>query len=81
MEIELNCQPSIIPRINEKNEGKVIEIDAVEDTRQCSEESANPRIFAKIAKISLGLQKFRNLSENFAILAKLSIFARHQDFR
>ena len=29
-----------------------------------------------IAKISLGLQKFRNHSENFAILAKLRNFAR-----
>ena len=29
-----------------------------------------------IAKISLGLRKFRNHSENFAILAKLGNFAR-----
>ena len=29
-----------------------------------------------IAKISLGLRKFRNHSENFAILAKLRNFAR-----
>ena len=43
--------------------------------------SANPRNFAKIAKISLGLRKFRRFSENFAILAKLAIFARDQDFR
>ena len=28
-------------------------------------------IFAMIAKISLGLRKFRNHSENFAILAKI----------
>ena len=34
-----------------------------------------------IAKISLGLQKFRNHSENFAILAKLRIFARLTKFR
>ena len=40
----------------------------------------NPRNFAKIAKISLGLRKFRNLSENFAILAKLPIFARPKIF-
>ena len=33
-----------------------------------------------IAKISLGLQKFRNHSENFAILAKLRIFARLEKF-
>ena len=36
--------------------------------------------FAKIAKISLGLQKFCNHSENFAILAKLRNFARLQIF-
>ena len=41
---------------------------------------SNPRNFAKIAKISLGLRKFRNLSENFAILAKLSIFPRPKIF-
>ena len=33
-----------------------------------------------IAKISLGLQKFRNHSENFAILAKLRNFARLAKF-
>ena len=41
---------------------------------------SNPRNFAKIAKISLGLRKFCNLSENFAILAKLPIFARPKIF-
>ena len=41
-----------------------------------SEEYANPGNFAMIAKISLGLRKFRNHSENFAILAKLRNFAR-----
>ena len=41
---------------------------------------SNPRIFAMIAKISLGLQKFRNHSENFAIIAKLGIFARLAKF-
>ena len=41
---------------------------------------SNPRNFAKIAKISLGLRKFRILSENFAILAKLCIFARPKIF-
>ena len=34
-----------------------------------------------IAKISLGLRKFRNHSENFAILAKLRNFARLAKFR
>ena len=38
-------------------------------------------IFTRIAKISLGLRKFRNHSENFAILAKLRIFARLAKFR
>ena len=37
-------------------------------------------IFAIIAKILLGLRKFRNHSENFAILAKLIIFARLAKF-
>ena len=37
--------------------------------------------FAGIAKISLGLQKFRNHSENSAILAKLRNFARLAKFR
>ena len=34
-----------------------------------------------IAKISLGLRKFRNHRENFAILAKLGNFARLAKFR
>ena len=33
-----------------------------------------------IAKISLGLRKFRNHRENFAILAKLGNFARLAKF-
>ena len=37
--------------------------------------------FAGIAKISLGLRKFRNHIENFAILAKLGNFARLAKFR
>ena len=51
--------------------------DAVSKTGSRS----NPRIFAMIAKISVGLRKFRNHSENFAILAKLGIFARLAKFR
>ena len=41
-------------------------------------------IFAMIAKISLGLRKFSNHSENFATLAKFSLcenFARLAKFR
>ena len=45
------------------------------------QKSAIPEIFAKPANISLGLRKFRCLSENFAILAKLEIFARPGHFR
>ena len=51
--------------------------DAVSKTGSRS----NPSIFAMIAKISLGLRKLRNHSENFAILAKLGIFARLAKFR
>ena len=42
------------------------------------------RNFARVATISQGLQKFRNHSENFVILAKFSlceIFARLAKFR
>ena len=48
--------------------------------RQSSEESAIPGISLRYAKISLGLRKFRSHSENFAILAKLRIFARPKIF-
>ena len=51
--------------------------DAVSKTGSRS----NPRIFSMIAKISLGLRKFRNHSKNFAILAKLGISARLAKFR
>ena len=51
--------------------------DAVSKTGSRS----NPRIFAMIAKISLGLRNIRNHSENFAILAKLGIFAKLAKFR
>ena len=53
-----------------------MKMDAVEDVVCSSEEYANPGNFAMIANISLGLRKFRNHSENFAILAKLRNFAR-----
>ena len=57
------------------------QIDEEEVQRGCSDAVGDPRIFAMIAKISLGLRKFRNHSENFAILAKLRIFARLAKFR
>ena len=42
--------------------------------------SGKQEFFAMVAKISLGLRKFRNHSENFAILAKLGNFARLAKF-
>ena len=54
-----------------------------EEYRGCSSKQMKPGIFAIIAKISLGLQKFRNHSENFATLAKFSLcenFARLAKF-
>ena len=48
-----------------------------------AEKQKQPGIFAMIAKISLGLRKFRNHSENFATLAKFSLcenFARLAKF-
>ena len=49
----------------------------------CSSKTGKPGIFAMIAKISLGLRKFR-YCENFASLAKFSLcenFARLAKFR
>ena len=56
-------------------------MDAEEDAVCNRRQYANPGNFAMIAKISLGLRKFRNHSENFAILAKLRNFARLAKFR
>ena len=56
-------------------------MDAVEDAVCNRRQYANPGNFAMIAKISLGLRKFRNHSENFAILTKLRNFARLAKFR
>ena len=50
------------------------------DAVRKAEKQKQPGIFAMIAKNSLGLRKFRNHSENFAILAKLGIFARLAKF-
>ena len=52
-----------------------------EDAVRKTGSRSNPRIFAMIAKIYLGLPKFCNQSKNFAILAKLGIFARLAKFR
>ena len=56
-------------------------MDAVEDAVCNRRQYANSGNFAMIAKISLGLRKFCNHSENFAILAKLRNFARLAKFR
>ena len=80
MKIEPIFQPSNISKFELRNEGKVRRNDAVEDAVCSNEEYANPGNFAMIAKISLGLRKYRNHSENFAILAKLRNFARLSNF-
>ena len=50
-----------------------------EECRGCSSKQMKPGIFAIIAKISLGLRKFRNHSENFATLAKFSLCQNFAD--
>ena len=70
-----------ISRFSEELEAKVMKKKC---RRGCSEQNrsrSNPRIFAMIAKISLGLRKFRNHSKHFAILAKLGNLARLAKFR
>ena len=57
-----------------------MKMDSVEDAFCSRRPYANPGNFAMIAKISLGLRKFRNHSKNFAILAKLRNFARLAKF-
>ena len=63
---------------------KKCEVDVKkEECRGCSSKQKKPGIFAIIAKISLGLRKFRNHSENLATLAKFSLcenFARLAKF-
>ena len=56
-------------------------MDAVEDAVCKRRQYANPGNFSMIEKILLGLRKFRNYSENFAILEKLRNFARLAKFR
>ena len=58
-----------------------MKMDAVGDAVSNRRQYANLGNFAMIAKILLGLRKFRNHSENFAILAKLRNFARLSKFR
>ena len=61
-------------------EGRRDAVAKREDAVSKAGSRSNPRIFAMIGKISLGLRKFRNHSENFEILAKLRIFARLAKF-
>ena len=64
---------------------KKCEVDVKkEECRGCSSKQKKPGNFAIIAKISLGLRKFRNHSENFETLAKFLLyenFARLAKFR
>ena len=57
-----------------------MKLDAVEDAVCNRRQYAIPGNFSMIAKISLGLRKFRSHSKNFAILAKLRNFARLAKF-
>ena len=58
-----------------------MKMDAVEDAVCSRRQYVNLGNLAMIAKISMGLRKFRNHSENFAILEKLRNFARLAKFR
>ena len=78
---ETRCfQPSKNIKIHGGIEGNVMK---KEDTVGCSSWIRKAGIFAKVAKISLGLRKFRNHRKNFAILAKLenlAILAKLENF-
>ena len=62
-----------------------MDVEAKQEDAVAKQGSKNKAgIFAMIAKISLGLRKIRNYSNNFAILAKFSLcenFARLPKFR
>ena len=79
---ETRCyQPSKNIKIHFGIEGSVMKKKCREDAVSNEERKKHPRNFAMIAKILLGLRKFHNHSENFAILAKLGNFARLAKFR
>ena len=59
---------------------KKCEVDVKKEGCRRMQQNRHSRIFAMIAKILLGLRKFHNHSENFAILAKLGNFARLAKF-
>ena len=68
---DLQCfQPSTMKKceVHVKKEGCSSKIGG------CNSKRRNPGIFAMIAKILLGLRKFRNHSKIFAILAKFSLY-------
>ena len=78
---ETRCyQPSKNIKIHCGIEGSVMK-KCRKDAMSKEERKKHLGNFAMIAKISLGLRKFRNHSENFAILAKLGNFARLAKFR
>ena len=79
---ETRCfRPSKNIKIQCGIEGNVMKKECSEGCSGKAKQKSNSRIFAKLAKILLGLRKFRNHSENFAILAKLENFARLAKFR
>ena len=79
---ETRCyQPSKNIKIHCGIEGNVMKKKCREDAVSKEERKKHPGNFAMIAKISLGLRKFRKHSENFTILAKLGNFTRLTKFR
>ena len=72
---ETRCyQPSKNIKIHCGIEGSVMKKKCRKDAVSKEERKKHPGCenFAMIAKISLGLRKFRNHSENFATIAKIS---------
>ena len=78
---ETRCyQPSKNIKIHCGIEGSVMKKKYRKDVVSKEERKKHLGNFAMIAKISLGLRKSRNHSENFIILAKLGNFARLEKF-
>ena len=78
---ETRCyQPSKNIKIHCGIEGSVMKKKCREDAVSKEERKKHSGNFAMLAKISLGLRKFRNHIENFAMLAKLGNFARLAKF-
>ena len=69
---ETRCfRPSKNIKIQCGIEGNVMKKECSEGCSGKAKQKSNSRIFAKLAKISLGLRKFRNHSENFATIANI----------